>query len=111
MIPGVFKIAFRLRDRHVFMWQAIELLNLFITLTLKQIFWKAQTFFIKLDYRFSVESTKIENVTYPYNTALSETNVKASRMVSTKWNDHKEWSFPSNCFIFSKILFQFKNLV
>ena len=31
-------------------------------------------------------------------------------MRSTKWTYHKERSFPSKCFIFSKILFQIKNL-
>ena len=31
-------------------------------------------------------------------------------MVSTKWTYHKERSFVSSCFIFLKILFQFKNL-
>ena len=66
------------------MWQAIELLNVFITLTLKQIFWKAQTFFIKLEYPFLDESSKIVNATYPYKTALSETNVKINGMGSTK---------------------------
>ena len=29
---GIFKIAFRLRDRHVFMRQSLEILNLFSTL-------------------------------------------------------------------------------
>ena len=57
-----------------------------------------------------VKSTKIESATFPYKTALSETNVKAKRMGSRKWTYHKERSFASNYFIFSKILFQFKNL-
>ena len=33
-------------------------------LTLKQIFWKMQTFFKKLEYHFLVESTKIENAIF-----------------------------------------------
>ena len=33
-----------------------------------------------------VESTKIENASFPYKTALSEANVKTNRMVTTKWN-------------------------
>ena len=33
-------------------------------------------FFKKLEYRFSVEITKIENATLPYKTALSEANVE-----------------------------------
>ena len=36
--------------------------------------------FIKVEYRFLVESTKIENATFPYKTALSEGNVNANRM-------------------------------
>ena len=41
---------------------------------------------------------KIENATFPYKTALSEASVKTNRMGSTY-----------KYFIFSKILFQFKN--
>ena len=46
-LPGTFKIALRLRDRHVFMSQFLEILNVFNALTLKQIFWKMQVFFKK----------------------------------------------------------------
>ena len=42
------------------------------TYTLKQIFLKTKKFFKKLEFRFLVESTKIENVTFPYKTALLE---------------------------------------
>ena len=35
-----------------------------------------ETFLKKLECRFLVESIKIENVTFPYKTALSEANVK-----------------------------------
>ena len=55
-----------------------------------------QTLFKKLEYRFLVESTKIDNITFPYKAALSEANVKINRMRSTKWTYHKEWSFASN---------------
>ena len=57
-------MALHLRDRHVFMWQLVEILNVLNTLTLKLIFWKTKTFFKKLEYRFSVESTKIENASF-----------------------------------------------
>ena len=70
-----------------------------------------QTLFKKLEHRFLVESTKIDNITFPYKTALSEANVKTNRMGSTKLTYHKERSFASNHFPFSKILFQFRNLV
>ena len=63
--------------------------------------------FKKLEYRFLVETTKIENTSFPFITALSEANVKTNRMGSTKWTYHKEWSFASNHFIFLENLFQF----
>ena len=78
----------------------MKILNVFNTLTLIQIFWKTKTFFKKLEYRFLVETTKIENTSFPFKTALSEANVKTNRMATTKLTYHKEWSFPSNCFIF-----------
>ena len=58
---------------------------------------------------FLVESTKIENLSFLYKTAMSEANVKTNRIVSTKWTYNKEQNFASNYFIFLKILFQFKN--
>ena len=78
-------------------------------LTLKQIFCETKTFLKNLEYRFLVESTKIQNV-FPYKTAISEVNVKTNRMVSTKWTYPKERRFASNYFIFSKILFQVNHL-
>ena len=51
------------------MWQSVEILNVFSTLTLKQIFRKTKTFFKKLEYRFLVKSTKIENASFLYKTA------------------------------------------
>ena len=98
MVLGIFKIALRLRDRHVFMWQSV--LNVFNTLILIQIFWKTKAFFKKLEYRFLDETTKIENTSFPFKTALSEANVKTNRMATTKWAYRKEWSFSSNYFIF-----------
>ena len=103
------KIALRLRDQHAFMWQALEIWNILITLFLKLIFWKTKTFLKKLE-RFLVQSTNIESATFPHKTALPEANVKTNRMGSTKWTYHKGRSFASNYFIFLKILFQSKNL-
>ena len=105
----MFKIALRLRDWYVFMWQSVNISNDFSTLTLKQIFWKTKTFSKKLEYRFLVESTKIGNASFSYKTAISEANVKKNKMVSTKWASHKERSFSDNYFSFLKILFQLKN--
>ena len=85
-----------LRDNH---W---GILNVFITLTLKQVFWKTKPFLKKLEYRFLVESTTIGSATLLYKTALSKTNVKTSRMGSTKLTFHKKRSFTTNSFIFMK---------
>ena len=57
MVVGIFKIAFRLRDRHDCMGQSLEILNDLNTLTLKQIFRKTKTFFKELEYRLLVENT------------------------------------------------------
>ena len=54
-------------DRHVFMWQPLEILNAFTTLSLKLIFWKTKPFYKKLEYRFFVESTKIKCAIFPHN--------------------------------------------
>ena len=93
-------MALRLRDQHVFMWQSAKMLNVFSTLTLKQIFWKAKAFFRKMKHFFLVEGSKIENTSFPYKTETSEANVKTNKMVTTKWTYHKERSFASNYVIF-----------
>ena len=89
----------------------MEILNVFDTLNLKQILWQTKTLFRKLENRFLVGSTKIENATCPYKAALSEAHVKTNQMGSTKGACHKEWSFARNYFMFLKILFKFKNLL
>ena len=89
------------------MQQSVKVSNVFNTLTLKQIFWKTKTFFKKLEYRFLVEATKIENTSFSLKSALSEANVKTNRMVTAKWTYHKEWSFARNYFIVLENLFQF----
>ena len=45
---------------------------------ISQISQKRKTFFKKLEYRFSVERTKIEKASSPYKTAISEANVKTN---------------------------------
>ena len=47
-------------------------------------FQKRKPFLKKLEYRFLVESAKIENVTFSYKTPLSEAIVMTNRMGSTK---------------------------
>ena len=89
----------------------MEILNVFNTLILKQVFWEAKDFFKKLEYRFLVEGTEIESASISNKTAISEANAKTNIMVSTKWTYQQERSFASNYFIFSTILFQFKTLL
>ena len=74
-------------------------------------FLEYETLFKKLEYHFLVESTKIENASFPYKTAISEANDKTNKMVTTKWTYHKERSFASNYFVFLKKIFQFNNLL
>ena len=67
------------------MLQSKDISNIFNTLTLEQVVWKTKTFIKKLEYHFSVESTAIENATFPFKAALSKANIKANRMRSAKW--------------------------
>ena len=62
-------------------------------------FLENENLFQKTGVLFLVETTKIENTSFPFKTALSETNVKTNRMATAKWTYHKEWSFFSNYFI------------
>ena len=78
--------------------------NVSNNLILKEIFWKTKVFFKKTGIPSLVESTKIENTSFPFKTALSEASVKTNRKVTTKWTYHKEWGFASNCFIFEKFI-------
>ena len=76
---GIFNIVFCLWDSLVFHLIITETLNIFNTLTLKQIFLKMKHFFQKTEVFLLSKSTKIENATFSYKTALSETNLKTSR--------------------------------
>ena len=60
-----------------------------------------------MEYRFLVETTKIKSTSFPFQTDLSEANVKKNKMATTKWTYHKKWSFSSNYFLFLEDLFQF----
>ena len=44
-------------------------------------FLENEIFFEKLEYRFLVESTDIENASLPYKTVVLETNVKTNRPI------------------------------
>ena len=70
----------------------MEILKVFYTLTLRQVFWKTKIFFKKLEYCFSVESANIENPPSPHKTAISEANFKTNRKVSTKWTYQRHYA-------------------
>ena len=72
-------------------------------------FWKTKTFFKKLENQFLVESSKTENASFPYKTAISEASVKTNRKVSTKGTYQQ--SFASNYSIFLKKSFQHNKLL
>ena len=84
MVLGNFKIALRLREYHVFRWHSLEILNVINKLCLKKVFLKIKikSFFKYLQYLFSVESTMIENVAFPYKTTLSKVNFMKNRIRS-----------------------------
>ena len=67
------------------MWQSVEILKVFNTLTLQQIFWKTKTFFKKLEYRFLVESTKIENASFPYKLPYQKPTLR-----QIEWGEQNE---------------------
>ena len=50
--------------------------------------------------KINVMLLSIQNASFLYKTAISKANVKANKMVSTKWIYHTERSFAINCFIF-----------
>ena len=63
-------------------------------------FKKTETSFEKLEYRFSVETTAMENATLSLKIALSKVIVKTNREGSTKQTYQKERGFATNYFIF-----------
>ena len=83
-------------------------LSPWVSLTLKQIFFKTKTFLKKLKYRFSVENNKIESASFPYKTAIAEGYVKTNRMVSTKQPTTKNDVLPVPTLFFQKFCFILK---
>ena len=70
-------------------------------------FLENENLFQKMEYRFLVETTKIENTSFPFKIALSEANVK------TKWRLQnvpitKSGVLPVNILFFWKICFSFR---
>ena len=59
----------------------------------KKDFLENENLFPRTEVPFLVESTRIENASFPYKTAISKARVKTDRMVSTKWTYYRERSF------------------
>ena len=94
------------------MWQLLEILNVFNVSNLKHLSWKKKNkknkSFKILEYRFIVESTKIENAPFPHKSEMSDTNVKKNRMRSTK---SYRTEFCQYQFIFFLKKVQYKNFL
>ena len=90
------------------MWQPLEILNDFNTLTFKQIVWKAKTFFKNLSYRFLVESTKIESTSFPYKTDISEANVRQIEWWVQNGTITKNGVLPVTTLVFWKFWFSLR---
>ena len=107
-MQGIFKIAFRLRHRHVFMWQSVEIFNVFSTVTLKQVYWKTKTFFKKnRSTVFLNESTSIENASFPYKTVISKTTVKTNGNYKMNLSRRTDFCQLLFYFLFWKFCFNF----
>ena len=103
MVLGIFKIALPFERLTCFYVTIGGNFERFQYLTLKQILLKTKTFFKKLKRCFLVESTKIENTSFPYKTTTSEANIKTNRMVSTK-----NGVFPVTTLFFGKFCFSLR---
>ena len=56
---GIFKIPLLLRNRYIFLWQSLEILNVFNALTLKQVFWTTKLYLKDLEHNFLLENVTI----------------------------------------------------
>ena len=56
-----------------------------------------------MEFHFLVEDTKIENISFPFKTALSEANVKTNRMATKNGPITKSGVLPVTTFRFWKI--------
>ena len=101
MVLGIFKIAVRLRDRHVFYKIISESFKRFQYFNFETNFLENDNLFLKIGVPFLVETSKTENTSFSFKNALSKVYVKKNRMETY----HKDWSFASNHFIFLENLF------
>ena len=85
-----------------------ENLKRFQQLNFETDFLKNEKFFQKLEYRFLVESTRIENASFPYKTATSEVNGKTNYMVTTNGPITKNGVLPVTTLFLSKYCFSLR---
>ena len=102
MVLEIFKIALYLRDRHVFMWQSLEILNDFNTLATKM-----KTFFNNWS-SYLVEKIKSERASFPYKTAISEAHVKIIEWRVQNGSITKNWVLPGTTLFFWKFCFSLR---
>ena len=93
-----------LRDRYIFIWQSLEILNVFITLTLIQFFWKSKSLTLTTGALLFSWKHYNEKRHISLKTVASKANVKTNRMGSTKWTYHNQRSFASNYFFFENLI-------
>ena len=86
------------------MRQRRKILNVFFATSFEKKLSKTKPFFKKLEYCLWVESFMIENVEFPYQTALSKTNIKTNRLKSAKWTWHLVFYFFENWILVYKLL-------
>ena len=86
----------------------MKILNVFNTLILKQIFRKTKGLFEKLEYRFLVESTKIESASFSYKTTISEANLRQIEWWLQNGPITKNGVFPVTNFFFWKFCFSLR---
>ena len=75
----IFKIALRLRDRHIFFCKNHWTFERFVYLNFEKKFWKTKSYFKKLADRFVGQSTTIANAVFPYKTVQSKASVNSIR--------------------------------
>ena len=61
-----------------------------------------------MEFHFLVEDTKIENISFPFKTALSEANVKTNRMATKNGPITKGGVLPVTTLFFWKICSSFR---
>ena len=79
----------------------------FNTLTLIQIFSKTKTFFEKLEYHFLVETTKIENTSFPFKLLCQTPMLRQIEWRLQNWPTTNSGVLPVTALFFWEICFSF----